>query len=101
MLLAEGDRVPADGQLITSHELALDESMLTGESQPVRKPLATDGSAQPMVYAGSIVVQGQGWATVTATGPRSQLGQIGLAVTSIEPPPSPLQRETRQLVRRH
>ncbi len=55
LLLAEGDRVPADGVLLQAHELACDESMLSGESVPVAK--FADGAS---AYAGTLVVRGQG-----------------------------------------
>ena len=79
VILAEGDRVPADATVITAHDLMTDESLLTGESAPVRKVAAPDapphgrpgGDDLPYVYSGSLVVRGQGRAEVTATGPRS------------------------------
>ncbi|GAB3254116.1 cation-translocating P-type ATPase [Chitinimonas naiadis] len=113
VLLAEGDRVPADGVLLTSNELAMDESLVSGESNAVHKRIATAAELSvpvptqqgeevktPWVHGGSMVVQGQGWASVTATGQASQLGRIGQMVGEIDPPPSPLQRETRRLVQR-
>ena len=68
VLLVEGDRVPADAVVLDSNHLMLDESLLTGESMPVRK-IAGDpqgalgrpgGDDLPGVYSGTIVVQGQG-----------------------------------------
>src|SRR5574343_950508 len=63
LLLVEGDRVPADAQVLEFHELAADESMLTGESVSVPKL-----SIESMVYAGTMIVRGQGIAEVVATG---------------------------------
>ena len=103
MMLTEGSRVPADGDLLTCNELAINESMLTGEAIPVRKHLTPDPDSDSQfakAYAGTLVVQGQAWARVTATGQASRLGQIGLLVDTVAPPPSPLQRETQQLVQR-
>ena len=64
-ILAEGDRVPADGVLVAANDLELDESLLTGESLPVAK------RAGDKVFSGTLVVKGQGGAEVSATGPRT------------------------------
>jgi Ca2+-transporting ATPase len=107
LLLAEGDRVPADAVLLVSNDLMADESLLTGESVSVRKS-ASDGKAPmaapggddlPFVYSGSMLVQGQGVAEVRATGARSEIGKIGHALREIEVEVTPLQKETRKLVR--
>ena len=114
LLLDEGDRVAADAVLLDAHDLSIDESLLTGESVPVSKlpwdkgsgPLATiasmrpGGDGMPLVYAGSMIVQGGGTARVHATGPDTEMGRIGRALASIEEPESPLQRQTAWLVRR-
>ena len=111
VVLAEGDRVPADGVLVSGHDLRADESLLTGESVPVHKlattPDATgDGPARPggdnlpYVFSGSLIVRGHGIARVTATGPRSEIGKIGLAITRIETEPPRLRLQTRRLVAR-
>lgn len=102
--LAEGDRVPADARLLSANDLAVDESLLSGESLPVAKTasLATDGTS-PMtsnhVFAGTMVVAGRALAEVTATGARSEIGRIGTVLGSIEAESTPLHRQTRQLVR--
>jgi P-type Ca2+ transporter type 2C len=108
IILAEGDRVPADATLIAGHDLMMDESLLTGESVPVRKilfdrapPSARPGGDDlPYVYSGSLVVRGRGHAVVTATGARSEIGKIGVAISGIESEPPRLQAETGRLVRR-
>jgi len=110
VMLAEGDRVPADGVLLDTVGLAVDESLLTGESIPVRKdsrpegpggPAAKPGGDDlPYVFSGSLVVQGQGVAEVTGTGIHTELGKIGRALQSIEPEATAVERETRRLVRR-
>jgi Ca2+-transporting ATPase len=107
LVLAEGDRVPADAVLLSATNLAVDESLLTGESVPVRKaadPVVHEtrppgGDDLPFVYSGTLVVQGQGVARVLATGAPTQLGKIGKALESVEPEPTLLQKETDRLVR--
>jgi Ca2+-transporting ATPase len=94
LLLAEGDRVPADGELLQAHELAADESMLTGESEPVAK--APGGRA----FAGTLVVSGQGVLRVDGTGPRTELGRIGQSLQAIGLQASPLRDEMARLTRR-
>ena len=94
LLLAEGDRVPADGLLLQAHELAADESLLTGESLPVPK---NPGDA---VFAGTLAVGGQGMVQVTATGGRTELGRIGRSLDTVALEPSPLRDEVARLTRR-
>ena len=108
IVVAEGDRVPADASLREAQDLQIDESLLTGESVPVRKR-AVDGVAahhprpggddQPFVYSGSLVVRGSGLAEVIATGPRSEIGKIGQSLQSLDSEPPRLQRQTASLVR--
>lgn len=107
LILSEGDRVPADAVLIVCHGLAVDESLLTGESIAVRKvaqAVACDyvppgGDALPFVYSGTLVVQGRGMARVLATGARSEIGKIGQALQKMDNEATPLQREINRLVR--
>jgi len=108
LILKEGDRVPADAVLLDCHDLKADESLLTGESVPVRKT-AWDGVVQiarpggddlPFVYSGTLLTAGNGVAEVVATGPSTEIGKIGRALQKIEAELTPLQRETRVIVRR-
>jgi Ca2+-transporting ATPase len=109
VLLAEGDRVPADAVLVDSVNLSVDESTLTGESVPVRKTRfdtparaamgRPGGDATPWVFSGTLVVHGHGLAVVKRTGTGTELGRIGTALHSIEPDRTALQRETDRLVR--
>ncbi|WP_419836728.1 cation-translocating P-type ATPase [Streptomyces bugieae] len=90
ILLAEGDIVPADGDVRDATLLLLDESSLTGESVPVEK--APDGETpRGTVSAGTVVVRGHGRAVVTATGARSALGRIA-SLLGTAPGRTPLQR---------
>ena len=108
IVLAEGDRVPADAVLLEANDLQTDESLLTGESLPVRK-IVGDGvkfaTAQrpggddlPTVYSGSLVVRGSGLALVSSTGVRSEIGKIGHSLSTIESEPPRLVAQTRRLV---
>jgi P-type Ca2+ transporter type 2C len=93
LLLEEGERIAADGQVRESHLLAVDESLLTGESAPVDKP------AGATLAGGTLVVGGHGMAEVTATGTRSQAGLIGAMLDQVDETPTRLQQSTTQLVR--
>jgi len=107
VLLSEGDRIPADAVLLYAKAMQVDESLLTGESVPVRKlsgnehspPAKPGGDDQPYVYSGSLVVQGQGIGRVRATGSRTEIGQIGTSLQQLQTEATPLQRQTRRLVR--
>jgi len=108
IVLAEGDRVAADAVLRQCDDLLTDESLLTGESVPVRKrPAAVEamdaataagGDDQPFVFSGSLVVRGGGIAEVTATGPRTAIGRIGQSVSALETETPRLRQQTRRLV---
>lgn len=93
VILSEGDRVPADGQLTVSHDLKLDESLVTGESLPIAR------QAGETVLSATLVVRGQGVAETQATGALSRIGRIGQSLGEIEHAAPVLQRQTRRLVR--
>ncbi len=107
LCLSEGDRVPADALLRRADHLSVDESLLTGESVPVRKMPSVSAQAMDRpggddlasVYSGTLVTSGQGIAEVVATGARTELGKIGRALQQLKPEATPLQRETGRLVR--
>ena len=107
LVISEGDRVAADSRLVEASHLEADESLLTGESVPVRKrpakgpaPAARPGGDDlPFVYAGSLVVRGHGIAVVEATGVRTEMGRIGAALAEIDIGRTPLQTEVSRLVR--
>jgi Ca2+-transporting ATPase len=110
IVLSEGDRVPADAVLLRCDDLQADESMLTGESVPVRKiawddrsltsaPQRPGGDDLPQVFSGSLVVRGAGLAEVTAIGAQSEIGKIGQSLANLEIEPPRLQRQTRHVVR--
>lgn len=95
LILSEGDRVPADGAVLQAHELAVDESMLTGESEAMVK--FADGG---VVFAGTLVVLGQGVIRVSAIGAATELGRIGKTLQAIAVESSPLREEMGLLTRR-
>jgi len=108
VIVTEGDRVPADAVLLEGVDIQVDESLLTGESVPVRKR-ATDspetaitsapgGDDLPFLFSGTLVQRGTGVARVTATGPATELGKIGGAVRTIETEPPQLQQQTKRVV---
>ena len=107
IILGEGDRVPADARLIESRDLYVDESMLTGESVPVRKdpskvlpPDTLVSDRINMVYAGTYVVRGTGKAVVTATGMNTYMGKIARMVSEAEEVRTPFQEELDRLAKR-
>ncbi len=105
LLVLEGERVAADGRVVSEHGLEVDESALTGESLPVAKspdavaedtPLAERAS---MAYAGCAVTRGRGRIVVCATGEQTELGQIERLAAGAKPPPTPLTRRLSRLAR--
>lgn len=107
VLLAEGDRVPADIELHEASYLTIDESLLTGEAVPVLK-YAHDQDGAPAgpvmpeqcCFAGTLVTQGMGRGLVVATGARSALGRIGASLGAIVIGDTPIQQETARVVKR-
>lgn len=107
LILTEGDRVPADAVLLSCNDLMVDESLLTGESVPVRKvvwdgiqPVCRPGGDDlPYIYAGTMLVQGRGVGKVVATGVRTEMGRIGKALESVETDETFLQKKSGNLIR--
>lgn len=107
IILAEGDRVPADARVLSSTNLTTDESLLTGESVSVKKTasLKAEGTVRPggddlpFVYSGTLVVQGRGLAIVEAIGTHTEIGKIGRALQSVNLERTHLQQETARWVR--
>ena len=97
VLVAEGDIVPADGDVQAATLLLVDESSLTGESVPVEKSPARDPS-QGAVSAGTVIVRGRGRVVVTATGAGSALGRIA-SLMGVAPGPTPLMRRLARFSR--
>jgi P-type Ca2+ transporter type 2C len=100
IVLAEGDRVPADARLLAANDLMVDESLLTGESVPAVKRAGGDpGERDARVYSGTLVVKGHGRAEVAATGARAEFGRIGTSLAALGTEKTALERETGRIVR--
>ncbi|MEP6879343.1 MAG: HAD-IC family P-type ATPase, partial [Nitrosospira sp.] len=106
VVLAEGDRVPADAILLECTSMMVDDAVLTGESVPVRKLARNDnpqsigapgGDDLPFVFSGTLVVQGKGMAEVVRTASDTAIGRIGKALSGIKQEPTRLQNEVAQV----
>ena len=107
VVLEAGDSVPADGRIIESASMKIEEAALTGESVPVNKiinvlnlggekdvPL---GDRKNMMYMGSTVVYGRGKAVITGTGMNTEMGKIADALSQAQSEETPLQMKLNQL----
>ena len=106
VMLEAGSAVPADSRLIEAVNLRVQESALTGESEPVEKDAETVlDEDQPlaerrnMAYMGTSVAYGRGTAVITATGMDTELGKIAAMIQKVVREPTPLQRRLDQLGR--
>ncbi|MFN9729664.1 MAG: cation-translocating P-type ATPase [Pseudomonadota bacterium] len=108
LLVGEGERVAADGLLRRADALEADESLLTGESLPVRKRALATGDAvdaapggddAPWAWGGTLVVRGHGVVEVARTGAASAAGRIGASLAAITLEKTLLQRQVAHLVR--
>lgn len=108
LIIREGDRVPADGVMLEQENISVDESLLTGESAPVRKTAQADhdgimsrpgGDDLPFVYSGTLVVSGHGIVHVLRTGLDTEMGKIGKDIDSVRHEDTLLHREITRIVR--
>ena len=103
MLLFEGDKVPADGRLVANHELKVDLSSLTGESEPVF--LNCDDyqdnmlESRNMAFSGSLVHSGDGEVIVCQTGMNTQIGKIVQLTKEAKSVETPIRRELKHFIR--
>jgi P-type Ca2+ transporter type 2C len=104
ILIETGNIVPADGRIIEGINLRVDESALTGESEPVEKDGALQfesetalGDRRNMVYNGTIATYGRGKFTITETGMHTELGHIARMVQSVSRESTPLQQRLNKL----
>jgi P-type Ca2+ transporter type 2C len=91
LVLTTGTKIAADGKVQRAINLEVDESALTGESSPVDKAAAQD------IFAGTIVVAGEGQANVAVTGQATRLGKIAAQTKEIKIPRTPLQLAMKSL----
>lgn len=108
VVLSAGQRVPADGRIVESVGLQMQEASLTGESLPVSKVedgLDTQDGTIPlgdrvnMAYMGTVITDGRGLMLVTATGMRTEVGKIGTLIDEVVTQDTPLERRLEQLGR--
>lgn len=101
--LTAGDKIPADGVMLKSPGLMMDESMLTGESISVTKTEAPNSpdaiTDENRLWQGTMATQGDGFMLVTLTGVKTAYGQLGTLLNQITDQNTPLQKKIRRLVR--
>ncbi len=97
VILNEGDRIPADGEIQGYSTLVVDESLLTGESVPVNKNASS--SIENKVFSGTLVVRGKGTFEVKSTGTQTEFGKVGKSLQSITKDQTRLQKEMKILIR--
>ncbi len=103
LMLSEGDKIPSDARIISSSNLRVDESQLTGESIPIAKSSSQLKGEQQiyeqtnMLFQGSFVVSGTVTAVVSATGNNTEFGNIAELSKNREPE-SPIQKKINRLV---
>ncbi len=105
IVLSSGDKIPSDARIVKDFEIQTDESILTGESRPIRK--TSESIAQGiqnaphrllnMVYGGTTILSGSGVAVVFATGMKTQFGQIADLTETVKDESSPLQKEMKKV----
>ena len=105
MMIAEGVKIPADGQIVRANDLCVDESSLTGEAEGVWKITAggavtnSDYWRKDYCYAGTLVTQGSAAVCVEKIGASTEYGKIGAHVAAAPDTPTPLQKQTGSLVK--
>lgn len=107
VIITEGDRIPADGVALYCENLSIDESLLTGESIPVRKSdwdgKQTEGNIggddSPFIYSGSLVVSGRAVVEINKIGIKTEIGKIGKSLETIKEEDTLLHKETSKIVR--
>ena len=101
VILEEGDRVPADGKILYTQSLGINESSLTGESEIVYKNKEEDLKNHfklNMCYSGTDVVNGLGIIEVTSVGKNTEFGLIGQSLNNIKKEKTPLEKQINKLV---
>ncbi|MDF2153423.1 HAD-IC family P-type ATPase [Vibrio sp. CAU 1672] len=103
MIIAEGDRICADGRLLKHSQLKIDLSSLTGESEPQLRHLeATSANileSRNMIFSGTLVQSGDGKAVVYSTGMNTQFGHVVKLTKATEEVETPIRQELRRFTR--
>ena len=105
MLIHEGVKIPADGNVVKCNDLCVDESSLTGEAEGVWKVTVENADPQSdywrkdYCYAGTLVTQGTATVLVDKIGTHTEYGKIGMNVAAAPDDPTPLQKQTGKLVK--
>lgn len=107
MLIEEGDKIPADGKILITSDLRVDESSLTGESESVYKVISQDNNEdngedywrKDYIYAGTLVIQGSATILVEKIGTNTEFGKIGLNIVEVKEEITPLKRQTNKIVK--
>jgi len=101
LFLQEGDKIPADGVILEANELLVDESILTGESEPLSKSaLETVVDEGCLASSGATVIKGGALMLVTRTGRSTGLGNISELSQQVEQDLTPMQKEIENFVRK-
>ncbi|MDP2637643.1 MAG: cation-translocating P-type ATPase [Candidatus Levybacteria bacterium] len=93
VIISEGDRIPADGNLVAKSEVEVDESILTGESLPVEKKHGEE------LLSGTLVTRGGGHLLVMKTGMQTRFGQIAQTLSAVNADTTPLQKKLNSLAK--
>ena len=93
VVLSEGEYIPADGRILESHQLEIDESVLTGESIPAAK------EKEDLVFSGTLISKGKGIFVVGKIGMQTRFGQIAENLASLKSDKTPLQKNLAVLGR--
>ena len=97
VVVAEGELVPADGQVVHANDFSVNESILTGEAFSVPKSVGTDNAGR--VYRGTQAIGGLAVVLIKAVGQETEIGRIGRSLSSIDDSRSPLERQIQRFVR--
>ncbi len=106
IILNAGDKVPADSRLFEAANLEIDESSLTGESNPVRKTIEPIAGPAPiadrtnLIFSGTVITNGRGKAVIFATGKQTEMGKIADMIKTTEKAETPIKKRTLDLSRK-
>lgn len=102
IIIQAGEKIPADAQLLEADNILIDEAVLSGESKPVIKKVISHKESEQingMIWSGTYLLTGHGTAVITATGSNTKLGQLNIAVETIQTD-TPLKKSIDELAHR-